>query len=69
MPKIISPFSDIQTPSPAKVSAGDTPPNPCLQIPAWECHLLHCYILASTPSTNSLKLQVEIETTDTQQTQ
>ncbi|KNZ80918.1 hypothetical protein J132_03618 [Termitomyces sp. J132] len=65
MPKTISPSSDVQTPSPAKVSAGSIPPSPCLQIPAWECHLPHCYVLASTPSTNSLKLQVEIEMTDT----
>ncbi|KAG5725697.1 hypothetical protein E4T56_gene7297 [Termitomyces sp. T112] len=67
MPKTISPSSDVQTPPPAKVSAGNTPHSPCLQIPAWEHHLPHHYIVASTPST--LKLQVEIETTDTQQTQ
>ncbi|KNZ81708.1 hypothetical protein J132_10988, partial [Termitomyces sp. J132] len=56
-------------PSPAKVSAGDTPPNSHLWIPVWEHYLPHCYIVASTPSANSLKLQVEIEMTDTQQTQ
>ncbi|KAG5349157.1 hypothetical protein C0989_005556 [Termitomyces sp. Mn162] len=55
-PEIISPFSDIQTSSPAKVSTGNTPPNPCLQIPAWECHLSYYYIVASTPSANSLRL-------------
>ncbi|KAG5730928.1 hypothetical protein E4T56_gene7090 [Termitomyces sp. T112] len=69
MPEMISLSSNIQTPSPAKVSAGDTSPNPCLQIPAWGHHLPHYYIVASTPSANSLKLQVEIETMDTQQTQ
>ncbi|KNZ76917.1 hypothetical protein J132_10864 [Termitomyces sp. J132] len=69
MPKTISSSSDIQTPSPAKVSAGNALPSPHLQIPAWECHLPHCYVVASTPSTNSLKLQVEIETMDTQQIQ
>ncbi|KAG5731859.1 hypothetical protein E4T56_gene13830 [Termitomyces sp. T112] len=47
----------------AKVSAGNTLPSPHLWIPAWECHLPHCYVVASTPSTNSLKLQVEIEMT------
>ncbi|KNZ77323.1 hypothetical protein J132_05751 [Termitomyces sp. J132] len=61
--------SAIQTSSPAKVSAGNTLPNPFLQIPAWECHLPHCYIVTSTPFNNFLKLQVEIETMDTQQTQ
>ncbi|KAG5718649.1 hypothetical protein E4T56_gene16663 [Termitomyces sp. T112] len=69
MPKTISLSSDVQTPPPAKVSAGNTPTSPHLWIPAWECCLPHCYIVASTPSTNSLKLQVEIETTDTQQIQ
>ncbi|KNZ77486.1 hypothetical protein J132_05405 [Termitomyces sp. J132] len=69
MPETISPSSDIQTPSPAKISAGNTPPSLHLQILAWECCLPHCYVVASTPSTNSLKLQVEIEMTDTQQIQ
>ncbi|KAG5732294.1 hypothetical protein E4T56_gene11356 [Termitomyces sp. T112] len=69
MPEMISPSSDVQTPFPAKVSAGNTPPGPCFHIPAWECCLPHCYVIASTPSTISLKLQVEIETTDTQQIQ
>ncbi|KAH0587922.1 hypothetical protein H2248_006673 [Termitomyces sp. 'cryptogamus'] len=122
---MISPFSDVQTSPPAKVSAGNTPPSTCPCIPAWErclpawerclpawerclpawerclpawerclpawerclpawerclpawerclpawerC-LPHHYVVASTPSTNSLKLQVEIETMDTQQIQ
>ncbi|KAG5716918.1 hypothetical protein E4T56_gene8518 [Termitomyces sp. T112] len=53
----------------AKVSARNTLPSTCPRIPAWERCLPHCYVVASTPSTNSLKLQVEIETTDTQQIQ
>ncbi|KAG5727756.1 hypothetical protein E4T56_gene20808 [Termitomyces sp. T112] len=66
---MISPSSDVQTPPPAKVSARNTLPSTCPHIPAWERHLPHCYVVASTPSTNSLKLQVEIETMDTQQIQ
>ncbi|KAG5732698.1 hypothetical protein E4T56_gene16844 [Termitomyces sp. T112] len=69
MPETISPSSDIQTPSPAKVLAGNTPPSPHLWIPAWERYLSHCYVVASTSFTNSLKLQVEIEMMDTQQIQ
>ncbi|KAG5719992.1 hypothetical protein E4T56_gene6909 [Termitomyces sp. T112] len=69
MPETISPSSDVQTPPPAKVSARNTPPSTRPHIPAWECRLPHHYVVASTPSTNSLKLQVEIETTDTQQIQ
>ncbi|KAG5729134.1 hypothetical protein E4T56_gene3215 [Termitomyces sp. T112] len=66
---MISSSSDVQTPSLAKVSAGNTPPSPHLWIPAWEHCLPHHYVVASTPSTNSLKLQVGIEMTDTQQIQ
>ena len=36
--------------------------------PAWERRLPCRYVVASTPSSNSLHLNVEIETTDTQQT-
>ncbi|KAG5725192.1 hypothetical protein E4T56_gene10213 [Termitomyces sp. T112] len=69
MPEMISPSSDVQTPPLAKVSAGNTISSPHLQIPAWGCCLPPCYVVASTPSTNSLKLQVEIEMMDTQQIQ
>jgi hypothetical protein len=31
----------------------------------WECRLPHKYVVASTPSANSLDIDVEIETTDT----
>ncbi|KAG5721541.1 hypothetical protein E4T56_gene13046 [Termitomyces sp. T112] len=69
MPKTISPSSDVQTLPPAKVSAENTLSSTRPRIPAWERRLLHCYVVASTPSTNSLKLHVEIETTDIQQIQ
>ncbi|KAG5722774.1 hypothetical protein E4T56_gene7985 [Termitomyces sp. T112] len=69
MPEVISPSSDVQTPPPAKVSARNTLSSTCPHIPAWERHLPHHYVVASTSSTNSLKLQVEIETMDTQQIQ
>ncbi|KAG5727450.1 hypothetical protein E4T56_gene12023 [Termitomyces sp. T112] len=69
MPEMISPPSDVQNPPPAKVSVGNMPPSPRPQIPAWERRLPCRYIVASTPSINSLKLQVEIQTTDTQQVQ
>ncbi|KAG5730249.1 hypothetical protein E4T56_gene10572 [Termitomyces sp. T112] len=64
---MISPPSDVQNPPPAKVSVGNMPSSPRPRIPAWEHRLPRPYIVASTPSVNSLKLQVEIETTDTQQ--
>ncbi|KAG5717440.1 hypothetical protein E4T56_gene7237 [Termitomyces sp. T112] len=67
MPEMISFPSDVQNPPPAKVSVGNMPPSPHPQIPAWERCLSCRYIVASTPSVNSLKLQVEIEMTDTQQ--
>jgi len=36
-----------------------------IHLAGWECQLPHRYIIASTPSTNSLDINVEIETMDT----
>jgi len=36
-----------------------------IRLASWECQLPHKYVVASTPSANSLDLNVEIETTDT----
>jgi hypothetical protein len=36
-----------------------------IRLAGWECRLPHKYIIASTPGTNSLDINVEIETTDT----
>ncbi|KNZ71726.1 hypothetical protein J132_07408 [Termitomyces sp. J132] len=40
----------------------------CWCHPAWECQIPQQYIVALSPSTNSLHLNVEIKTMDTQQT-
>jgi hypothetical protein len=34
----------------------------------WERNLLHCYVVATTPRTQSLQLSVQVQTTDTGQT-
>jgi hypothetical protein len=36
-----------------------------IRLANWECQLPHKYIVASTPSANSLDIDIEIETTDT----
>ncbi|KAG6867093.1 hypothetical protein C0993_006885 [Termitomyces sp. T159_Od127] len=64
------PLSDIQISSP-----GPKPPPLVLSKPhqygppAWECQLPWRYVVASTSSVDSLCLNVEIETMDTQQAQ
>ena len=56
---IILPFL---SPTPARA-----PPSLQVHIPNWECYLIYKYIVASTPF--SLSLEVEIETIDIQHTQ
>jgi hypothetical protein len=45
----------------------DTPPSPLRRprIPRWERRLPRWFVIASTPSTNSLDISIEVETTDT----
>ncbi|KAF8230457.1 hypothetical protein L208DRAFT_1475986 [Tricholoma matsutake] len=44
-----------------------SPSAPCPKIKLWECKLPHKYIVPSTPSTHSLNLAIELQTTDTGQ--
>ena len=55
-------------PTTAKVAQQNLPPPPSApktRLPRWERRLPQKYIVASTPSANSLRVAVEIETTDT----
>ena len=65
----VSAPSDVQNTPLVKASAETSPPPSSVQrprVPAWERRLPCRYVVASTPSSNSLRLHVEIETTDTQ---
>ena len=44
-----------------------TRPSPPIRLPRWERRLPRKYVIASTPSANSLDIKVEIVTTDTQE--
>ena len=59
----------IQDTPPAKDLAGvPTPPSmSCCHLPAWEHCFPYRYVVAAVPSPNSLHLDIEVKTTDTQQ--
>ena len=68
-PETKSTLSIVQDTPPAKDSAGlPSPPSASRRrLPAWERRLPRRYVVAAVPSPNSLHLDVEVETTDTQQ--
>ena len=68
-PETKSTLSIIQDTPPAKDSAAvPSPPSVSRRhLPAWERRLPRRYVVAAVPSPNSLHLDVEVETTDTQQ--
>ena len=66
-PTIVSTPLDVSENPPASPTPSAGSPRP--RIPAWQRHLPRRYVVASTPLANSLRLKVEVETTDTQQIQ
>ena len=58
-------FSKTSPPDPENVDKTRVKP---LRLPRWERRLPRKYVVASTPSANSLSLTVEIMTADTQET-